>query len=121
LGGRIVDAETGKPIERAVVSLKNHEAQDFRHASVSDDSRPGASTISRSNGTFHIGSRYNLHLLWYANPSWQFHIPFGTYWLGEVEVSCEGYNTLAVTSPGGSSAHDFGDLRLVPKTAIAKP
>jgi hypothetical protein len=96
--GRITDAMTSLPIKNAIVQLENHEAQDKRHASLHDRPRHGATTKTRADGRFSIGSRYNFHLLWYCNPSFQFHLPNGAYWLGELSVTHPGYEPFSTRS-----------------------
>ena len=119
--GHVIDANSGQPVAHAVVSLKNHQAQDIHHAFTSGDAFPGASVTSGADGAFSIGARYNLHFLWYKNPSWGFHLPEGSYWLGELEVRREGYKTLSITSSNGFSSHDLGELRLIPAASVGKP
>jgi hypothetical protein len=112
--GRIIDAMTSQPIKNAVVQLENRQAQDKRHASIHDRPQDGATTKTRADGRFSLGPRYNFHLLWYCNPSFQFHLPNGTYWLGELSVTHPDYERFSA-----SSFTNRSDLWL--KRTVAQP
>lgn len=108
--GHVRDASTGRPVAGATVELTTRSAQAADYASLNNEMKRGARTRTDADGSFHIATRHNFHLLWYANPSFQFHIPSGSYWLGESTVSREGYESVALHSQA-----ELEDVRLVPK------
>ena len=109
--GRVVDAETGAPVEGAVVQLTT--VDDWNQKP-----QPGAHARTGADGTFELGSRYNFHLALYANPSWAIHFPPGSYWEGKLLVTREYYAPLSFRFPhswhGGRDRNwvHVGDLRL---------
>lgn len=109
LEGHVRDATTGQPIAGATVELVTHEGQARDYAMVGHDTRQGARVRTGDDGSFDIGPRYNFHLLWYANPSFHFHVPFGTFWLGESTISRDGYRSVSL-----HSSNELREVRLVP-------
>jgi hypothetical protein len=108
--GHVRDAKTGAPIAGAKVELINHHAQARDYAVTDREPREGARALTRNDGSFHVSSQYNFHWVWMATPSFHFHAPMGTYWLGESTVSREGYESLSLDSQA-----KLRDVRLVPK------
>src|SRR5256885_3435418 len=96
VSGRVVDGATDRPIESAVVQLITTEGGAANHA-WSGDVRPGPTAKTGANGRFRIGTKFNFHLFWYANVSWQFHWPTGAYWDGQLLVKHNGYSDLRVS------------------------
>src|SRR5687767_906171 len=108
--GRVVDAESGKPVDGAVVQLTTVGAWD------TDKRVMGTSTTTGADGSFHLRTRYNFHLGLYANPSWALHWPPGSYWRGALSVVREGYARLSFGYPErwrDTNAIHVGDLKLV--------
>jgi hypothetical protein len=113
LKGRVVDAASGNPIQGASVQVLNR-------GDAHGDLYAGAIAKTKANGEFRLGATYNLHLLYYCNPSFQFSLPLGSYWKGELRVTHAGYASLSysvVDVEKREAPVAVGDLRLVPKTS----
>jgi hypothetical protein len=114
--GRVVDSND-RPVKGARIELQNKKAWARTGA---DLSVAGARTKTGADGRFNLWPRYNLHLLWYANPSFQFHVPGGAFWTGRLTVSREGfYSTTHDT--GSKTSGQVGDLHLTPTTFTPRP
>lgn len=117
INGRVIDDATGRPIAGALVEVVINEEGARSHSWGGGDERPGPTATTTVDGEFHVGTRLNFHLFWYANVSWQFHWPLGAYWNGQLRIKREGYSEL--TTP---VSHDWDqepsvrepDIRLVP-------
>ena len=84
LTGRVLDA-SGKPVGGAIVQVIVHKGQ--RRGTTYSEDLPGASADTDESGRFLVHTHYNFHLLWYANVSWDGHLPFGEYWSGEILIT----------------------------------
>jgi hypothetical protein len=74
----VVDATTKKPIAGAHIWTEGNERR---------------KTVADSEGQFLLNPSKNIHLLFYANPSWGFGLPLG--WKTNVLiVDAEGYSPL---------------------------
>jgi hypothetical protein len=116
VSGRVIDAKTGAPIEGARVEWVRQEGGARRYAWGGGDRHPGPVTMTGTDGRFGGGTRLNLHLFWYANVSFQFHWPTGSYWHGDLEVTREGYasqHVQVVEHWNGEYSVRASDIRLV--------
>src|SRR5271169_6536094 len=95
LSGSVVDSATGRPIEGASIQITNR-------GDAHGDLYPGPIITTRANGEFRLGARYNLHLLYYWNPSFQFSLPLGSSWTGDLRVAPAAYEPLSVRVPEAS-------------------
>jgi hypothetical protein len=114
--GRVVDSRD-RPVKGARIELQNEKV----YGRTGEDlSVAGARTETGADGRFSLWPRYNLHLLWYANPSFQFHVPGGTFWTGRLTVRHPDFYTR--THDAGSKANGhLGDLHLTPTTFTPRP
>ena len=93
VSGKVIDSETGTPIEGARVEWIREEGGARRYAWGGGDRHPGPVATTGADGQFGGGTKLNFHIFWYANVSWQFHWPTGSYWNGELEVTRQGYRS----------------------------
>ena len=118
VSGRVIDSKTGVPIEGARVEWVRQEGGARRYAWGGGDRHPGPVAMTGADGRFGGGTKLNFHLLWYANVSWQFHWPTGSYWDGELEIAREGYTgqrLRVVEHWDGEYSVSAPDILLVPK------
>ena len=118
LHGMVVDEISGLPVKDATIQLSAaHQGQtrDYASWNTEQQSGPAPTAKTRPDGQFDVGAKYNFHLLWYANPSFQFHVPSGNYWLGRLFISHEGYQTLSLS---GVKKGELGELTLTPKELL---
>lgn len=116
IDGRVVDGVTGRPVQCALVELTLREGGAHNYG-WRGDVRPGPTARTTADGYFHFDTKYNFHLLWYANLSFQFHLPSGTYWTGELRVTHDGYRPLVFSSADdwhGGTCVRVGALALAP-------
>lgn len=90
--GRILDAETGQPLNNAVVQFDTLDDSPGKW-------RAGASAATGPDGNFQLEPGYNFHFAVYANLSWARHFPGGTYWYRTLTVSRDGYRQLRYEYP----------------------
>lgn len=111
LTGRVLDAG-GKPVGGAVVQVIVHKGQ--RRGTTYSEDLPGASAHTDESGRFLVDTHYNFHLLWYANVSWDFHLPFGDYWSGEILITRDNhpFRLRVLDYWAGEPSVTVGELRL---------
>jgi hypothetical protein len=109
--GRVVDSND-QPVEGAHIVLENCKAWG---PTDEDWSVHGARTTTGADGRFNLWPRYNLHLLWYWNPSFQFSIPGGAFWTGQLTVSYGPFYTRTYDTGSTTNGH-VGDLHVTPAT-----
>ncbi|HEY4415855.1 MAG TPA: carboxypeptidase-like regulatory domain-containing protein [Verrucomicrobiae bacterium] len=114
--GRVVDSND-RPVKGARIELENCKAYG---RTGTDWTVPGARTTTGADGRFSLWPKYNLHLLWYSNPSFQFNIPGGAFWTGRLTVSCEGFYVKTYDTGSTTNGH-IGDLHITPTTSISIP
>ena len=102
----------GKPVDGAIVQVIVRRGQ--RRGTTYDEDLPGASTRTDKSGRFLLYAHYNFHLLWYANVSWDFHLPFGEYWSGVVLITRDDHpsHLQVLDHWAGDPSISVGDLRL---------
>lgn len=115
--GRIIDSATGRPLSNAVVQLWSRAASDMAYATPREVQLAGARAVSAADGHFQIRPRYNFHFVYYANPSFYFHLPFGRYWVGELTVKKTNYSERYFHARGDPPDTEIGDLKLDPQPA----
>jgi hypothetical protein len=114
--GRVVDSND-RPVQGARIELQNEKA----YARTGDDlSVAGARTETGADGRFNLSQRYNLHLLWYANPSFHFRFPGGAFWTGRLTVARDGFYTKTHDTGSKTNGH-VGDLHLTPTPFTPRP
>ena len=109
--GKVVDAASGEPIEDAMIQITNRGDS---HGDLS----AGATARTGAGGEFRLRPRYNLHIVYYANASWDMSLPLGSHWTGGVQVTHPGYRPLYFSAVDDTREHKapviVGELRLVP-------
>jgi hypothetical protein len=115
LDGRVVDLE-GRPVKGARIEVEVHEC----YSRSEYDSTIGARTRTGSDGRFSLWPRYNFHFIWYANPSFQLHLPGGSSWTGRVAIRHDSFNYLMIYGTVATNGH-VGDLHLIPATSTPLP
>ena len=111
LTGRVVDAN-GKPVDGALVQVIVRRGQ--RRGTTGGEDLPGPTTRTDKSGRFLLYAHYNFHLLWYANVSWDCHLPFGEYWSGAVLITRDDhpFHLGVLDYWAGDPSVSVGDMRL---------
>ena len=117
LQGRVIDSDDN-PIQGARIELQNKNAhsRDGTEALLVS----GAQTTTGSDGYFSLRPRYNAHLFYYINPSFDFHWPGGSYWSGKLKVNSEKFKSQTFHI-GENKSGQIGELILTTKKSITQP
>ena len=116
LQGRVIDAKNN-PVQGAQIELVNENAHcrdGFNRLLVA-----GAQTTTGNDGSFNLWPRYNVHLLYYINLSFDFHWPGGSYWTRQVKVSGENFNSKTFRIDKSKSGN-IGDLVVTPNQSVTR-
>ncbi len=105
LRGRLIDSHAN-PIHGAEIEL-----QQIAYFKTSNEVSliSGARTTTEKDGTFRLWPRYNAHLLYYINPSFDMHWPGGSYWSGKVKVTSKEFPSqiLPIDKNGDGTVRDL--------------
>ncbi len=105
-----MDASNGRPVEGAVVEAIIESTWERKPVG-------NLTTRSGSDGKFKISSKQNFHMLYYANPSFQFHAPQGSSWTGRLHIKHDKYVTRLLKAEDkwwDERRLDFGEIMLEP-------
>lgn len=111
LQGRVLD-RNNKPVQGARIELVNENAHG--RDGIPAKMVAGAQTTTEPDGSFALWPRYNAHLFYYINLSFDFHWPGGSYWNGQIKVSEEKFNSKTFKLDKNKSGQ-IGNLFLTPK------
>jgi hypothetical protein len=113
----VIDSDNN-PVPGAHIELQNKNA----HSQSGTEALlvAGAQTTTGADGYFNLWPRYNAHLFYYINPSFDFHWPGGSYWKGQLNVKSETgkSQTFKIRENKGGQ---IGDLILTAKKSITQP
>ena len=116
LQGRVIDSNNN-PIQGARIELQNKNAH--RRSGTEALIMSGAHTTTGSDGYFSLWPRYNAHLFYYINPSFDFHWPGGSYWNGQLNINSERFKSQTFKI-GENKSGQIGDLILTTKKPITQ-
>ena len=116
LQGRVIDVNDN-PVQGAHIELVNENA----HSRSGSNALlvAGAQTTTGNDGYFNLWPRYNAHLFYYINPSFDFHWPGGSYWNGQLKVSGKNFNSKTFNIDKSKSGQ-IGDLVVTPNQSITR-